>query len=548
MVNISTQSQKKTAELEKKLSSLESVEVESNVKEEAKKLSLPYVDLSSYPVNVNALFLLSEQDSRTGQCAVVEKAGQTITIAVRDPKNNQTLYILNTLKDRGFTINQVLVSEVGLENVWKRYSERQEIRFENPGILEIGEADIKSIEDIANKLSNLAVTDILESIIAAALKAGSSDIHLEPEEKSVRLRFRIDGVLRDVTNINHDTYPGVLSRIKVVSGLKLNIHDAPQDGRFTIRQNKKDTDVRVSILPGAYGENVVARILNPEAVTHKIEDLGMRPALLAETREVLKKTTGALLTTGPTGSGKTTTLYAFLEEVNNSGVKIITIEDPIEYHVQGVSQTQVDDTADYTFADGLRSIMRQDPDVILVGEIRDGETAEIAMQAALTGHFVFSTLHTNDAAGAIPRLIDLGVTPITIAPAIKAVMAQRLIRRICSACAEKKSITASDKATLEKYFKNLPDKQAIDISSISELTYPKGCDACDKSGYKGRVGVFELFTIDDEIEKLILQSPAISTVRDIAIKKGMVPMLQDGLLRVIEGMTTVDEVIRVVGT
>jgi len=333
-----------------------------------------------------------------------------------------------------------------------------------------------------------------------------------------------------------------------MSGLKINIHDAPQDGRFTIRRTGYDIEVRVSILPGAYGENIVMRILDPSAIKQKLEDLGMRTDILTTVKKLLEKTTGAILTTGPTGSGKTTTLYAFINHLNSPDMKIITIEDPIEYHIGGISQTQVDAHAGYTFAGGLRSIVRQDPDVILVGEIRDVETAEIAMQAALTGHLVLSTLHTNDAAGTIPRLIDLGVRPVTIAPAVNAAMAQRLVRRLCPSCRKKTQIRSNDLRILTNYLSNLP--KSIKMPALNgslEIYYPQECKACNNTGYRGRVGVYEIFEIDDEMEKVILKSPAISDVQELAVKKGMITLLQDGLLKVLEGVTSMEEVLRVIG-
>ncbi|MEX2052856.1 MAG: GspE/PulE family protein, partial [Candidatus Paceibacterota bacterium] len=342
-------------------------------------------------------------------------------------------------------------------------------------------------------------------------------------------------------------YPNILSRIKLLSGLKINVHNVPQDGRFTIRQEGRDIEVRVSVLPGAYGENIVMRLLDPLTIRQKLEDLGMRGDTLAKIKKLLQKTTGSILTTGPTGSGKTTTLYAFLRQVNSPDVKIITIEDPIEYHIEGVAQTQVDARAGYTFADGLRSIVRQDPDVILVGEIRDAETAEIAMQASLTGHLVFSTLHTNNAAGTIPRLIDFNVKPVTIAPALNAAMAQRLVRRLCENCKKKQKIAAPDLELLRKYLAKLPKEvEATDLSESMEIHYPQGCEDCNGTGYKGRIGVYELFEIDPDMERLILKSPAISEVEDMAKEKGMITLLQDGLIKAISGITSIDEVLRVV--
>ena len=406
------------------------------------------------------------------------------------------------------------------------------------GIIELKEGEINSIEkevknlaDLKNKMSKTTTTEAIEIMFGGAMSVRASDIHLEPEEKNIRLRLRIDGVLQNVFEFEKKDYPAILNRIKLTSGLKINIHDSPQDGRLTLKNKEVDIEVRISALPGAYGENIVMRLLDPRTLKKDLIELGINTVLLEEIKGQLKKTTGAILTTGPTGSGKTTTLYAFLNFVNKPGVKIITIEDPIEYHIKGISQTQVEPEKGYSFANGLRSIVRQDPDVILVGEIRDVETTEIAMHAALTGHLVFSTLHTNDAAGTIPRLIDMGAKPQVIAPAINLAMAQRLVRKLCEKCKEK--IKAS-----EKEFKKIGN---------ATIFKAKGCQECNFTGYQGRIGIFEAFIIDGEIEKLILKSPAISEIKELVIKKGMMTMLQDGYLKVLEGITDMNEVERVLG-
>ena len=401
------------------------------------------------------------------------------------------------------------------------------------------EAEIGDFSDLKARIGKADTTEILEIIFAGALKTEASDIHFEPEEKGVRLRFRIDGVLQDAVRFEKKNYPALLNRIKLTAGLKLNIHGRPQDGRFTIRQKETDIEVRVSALPGAYGESIVMRMLDPRAIKKNLEELGLRDDLLEEVKKQLKKTTGAILTTGPTGSGKTTTLYAFLNSANEPGIKIVTIEDPIEYRIQGIYQTQVEPEKGYDFANGLRSIVRQDPDVILVGEIRDAETAEIAMRAALTGHLVFSTLHTNDAAGTIPRLIDMGVKPQIIAPAVNMAMAQRLVRQLCMECRKKEKASPEEMEKMKKVLKDIPRD--------TELYRPKGCKKCGLTGYRGRIGIFEAFLIDAEIEKLILKTPSISEIRDVVIKKGMKTMLEDGYLKVIRGITNIAEVERVLG-
>ncbi len=541
-------------ELEEKIQSIRVKEIEDEAIVRAKKLGLPYLNLKFFPVDESAVLAVDENDAHIGGLAAITKTGRSLKIAVRDPNDPQTQAILGKLKEKGYSCELAVVSELSLAAAWRRYQLGKETQT-TLGVVEITEAEVASLEsqikdiaDLKERLTTLPVTKVLNILIAGALKTKASDIHLEPTESDIRLRYRLDGVLYDVINFSTAGYGQLLSRVKLMSGLKINIHEAPQDGRFTIRQKNADIEVRVSILPGAYGENIVMRILDPTAIRQKLEDLGMRQEVLDIIKRLLQKTTGAVLTTGPTGSGKTTTLYGFVKHINNPDSKIITIEDPIEYHIAGISQTQVDPEAGYTFADGLRSIVRQDPDVILVGEIRDVETAEIAMQAALTGHLVFSTLHTNNAAGAIPRLINFGVKPVTIAPAINAVMAQRLVRRLCSGCKQKQKIKPDDLALAKGVFENAP--KSISVSKLSEdleIYYPGKCGECNQTGYRGRVGVYELFEIDREIETLILKSPAISEVQEMAIKKGMITLLQDGFLKVLEGITSVEEVMRVVG-
>ena len=437
------------------------------------------------------------------------------------------------------------LKEKGIEPAKKEG--KQEIKPKKLGIIRLEEKideigkEIKNLSDLKDKISKTATTEILEIIFAGALKTEASDIHFEPEEKGVRLRFRIDGVLQDMAEFDKAAWVPVLNRIKLMAGLKLNVHDRPQDGRFTIRSGV-DIEIRVSALPGAYGESIVMRMLDPRTIKNGLEELGLNEELLEEVKKQLKKTTGAILTTGPTGSGKTTTLYAFLNWVNKPGIKAITIEDPIEYHIKGVYQTQVEPEKGYSFSSGLRSIVRQDPDVILVGEIRDAETAEIAMHAALTGHLVFSTLHTNDAAGTIPRLIDMGIKPQIIAPAINMAMAQRLVRKLCPSCKIQDKIEPEVLEKIQKVLSPIKDRLKLPkLDSSLKINFPgKGCKECNELGYKGRIGVYEAFVIDKEMEKLILKSPAISDIQELAEKEGMITMLQDAYLKLLSGITSIE--------
>lgn len=407
----------------------------------------------------------------------------------------------------------------------------------------------KIIEDYSTK----NITELSEVLFGGAILLGASDIHIEPEEDQANIRLRIDGILQNVTSFNFKTYKTLLSRIKLLSGIKLNIADRPQDGRFSIvmvfgKGRKEELiEVRASTLPAEYGESVVLRILNPKNLI-MIEALGLRSDLFKLFIKEIRQPNGMIIVTGPTGSGKTTTLYAFLKKIRKPEIKIITIEDPIEYHLEGISQTQVAPKKKYDFASGLRSIVRQDPDVILVGEVRDLETAQIALQAALTGHLVLTTLHTNDAAGTIARLQALGEKPVNIAPAISLAIAQRLVRKVCKKCVKSITIPSDVFLKMKSELKKLPKGVKIPVLKPG-LKIPKnnGCKACNSTGYRGRIGIFEAFLVGDKMEKFIMSSPSIAALRKKATEEGMLTIRQDGLIKILEGTTTLEEVDRVTG-
>lgn len=408
-------------------------------------------------------------------------------------------------------------------------------------------------------------TNLLDIILFGAVHLEASDIHLEPQADDIRLRVRLDGILQDAAFFKKDIYHNLLSRLKLLSKLKLNVTDKPQDGRFTIVIADLLIEIRTSSLPAEYGESIVMRILNPNSLD--LETLGLRKDLYEIFKKEITRPNGMIIVTGPTSSGKTTTLYAFLLKIQNPKIKIVTIEDPIEYHLKGVSQTQVSPGAahynattgemvteqGYDFSDGLRSIVRQNPDVILVGEIRDLETAKVALQAALTGHLVLSTLHTNDAAGTIPRLIDLGVDAPSIAAAIRLAIGQRLVRKVCKKCSVLAKPSAQELAEIKKGLAHV-SKKVLEESKIPEdlekikiaNAAQKGCGACNYTSYKGRKGLYEAFLVDNETERLILKNPPVSEIKALAIKKGMVTMYQAGLIEIVLQDTTFAEVRRVV--
>ncbi len=385
------------------------------------------------------------------------------------------------------------------------------------------------------------IGSFLELLFAGAVALGASDIHFEPEENSARLRLRIDGLLYDAASLPVSFYHLLSSRIKILNGMKINA-DRPQDGRCTIRFPDKDIEVRLSSAPAQFGETFVARLLDPATISIGMEGLGLRPDDLAIIAEEIAKPNGMIVNTGPTGSGKTTTLYAFLKKRSRPEEKIITIEDPIEYALPGIEQTQVNPDVDYSFATGLRAIVRQDPDVILIGEIRDAETAAIAIQAALTGHLVFSTVHANDAAGAIPRLADLKVLHTSIGPAVNCIIGQRLVRRLCDACKRPKAFDAAKNDAIREYLDALPARAgAGDIHTIT-LYEPVGCAACNHLGYRGRIGIFEIMRVGDDMEGIINQQVGEADIRQFAENQGMVTLQGDGMLKVVRGITTIEEI------
>lgn len=413
--------------------------------------------------------------------------------------------------------------------------------------------DINNLPQMKSKAEALAFKDtstLLKALLYGAIVLNSSDLHLESTENGSELRMRVDGVLQEVTTFDKQREQRLVSRIKLLSGLKLNVEDKPQDGRFSIiieSEAGEEIEVRVSTLPTEYGETIVMRLLNPKNLI-SLEDLGLRKDLYQIFNTQSERPNGMIIVTGPTGSGKTTTLYAFLKKIRSPEIKVITIEDPIEYHLDGISQTQVNPKKGYDFAAGLKSIVRQDPDAILVGEIRDLETASIALQAALTGHLVLSTLHTNDAAGTVARLQALGEKAVNIAPAINVAIAQRLVRKVCPQCAERTEMPSEIYEKMKSELGNLP--AGIDMPELKpdiKIACAKGCEHCNFTGYKGRIGIFEALLIDDEMQDFILTSPSSSALQKLAVKKGMTTMKQDGLIKVLEGVTTLDEIKRVVG-
>jgi general secretion pathway protein E len=465
-----------------------------------------------------------------------------VKVAVNDPLNLQPLDDLAVFL--GAPVEPVLSSERELMAAINRFFDRetgsteqvmQDLEGEDLGAIA---NEIEETDDLLDLASEAPVIRLVNSILTQAVRARASDIHIEPFERELKVRYRIDGLLYNTLTPPRRLQAAISSRIKVMANLNIAERRLPQDGRIRIRVGEKDVDIRVSVVPTAYGERIVLRLLDKTSVLLGLEEIGMGEEAYVKYSRLIKRTNGILLVTGPTGSGKTTTLYGTLNKINAPELNIITIEDPIEYQLTGIGQIQVNPRIDLTFANGLRSILRQDPDIIMVGEIRDRETAEIAIQASLTGHLVFSTLHTNDAAGAVTRLLDMGVEAFLVSSSVLAIIAQRLVRIICKECREAYRPDPS-------LVKELGLDRAGDTLFEGFFYRGKGCAACLQTGYRGRSGIYELLVIDDNIRSLIMGGADSSVIRRKAIEQGMTTLFRDGVIKIVKGVTTVDEVLRV---
>ena len=523
------------------------------------KYGVPYVDLTTTPLDIDALRIINEADAREANVAVFNEIDKTVSIGALAPQSPKTIEAVEKIKAKGYEPQVFMVSETSLKKVWERYKDLSYSFETKSGALDISNeqiteflAQVHTIPDVQNLIGDVLqmkksyrISRIMEIIIAGALATKASDVHLEPEEEYVRLRYRLDGMLTEILQFDLETYKLLLSRIKLISNLKLNVSGA-QDGRFSIKIASGEIEIRTSLLPGAYNDSVVLRVLNPDSISVPISELGIHPKLMDVIFHETSKPNGMLLITGPTGSGKTTTLYALLKKIHTPEIKIITIENPIEYHLPGIVQTQTDEKKNYGFAEGLRSALRQDPDVIMVGEIRDQETAEIAINSALTGHLVFSTLHTNNAAGTFPRLIDLGVDAKVISSAINLAMAQRLVRKLCSECKKQISLDGEDKKIIDSIVGTIPDKDYLKDIDTTHIWQSVGCDKCNMTGFKGRIGIHEVIKMDYDIELVVRENSSEREIKKVASKQGLLDLRQDGILKVLSGITTLDELRRII--
>ncbi len=530
-------------------------EEESLAKQLAPHYGLPYINLVGITINPQALLLIDEDTAKAAHVAAFEKQNKKLTIAIQNPNLEAAKELLAELR-KEWNVSLMLCSTNSLEHAWQRYEDQKNSKPVQKGILDIDLDQIAILmekistkEHVAEQIIKLRtlnsakrISETLELVFAGALGLGASDIHIEPEETGIRLRYRLDGVLEDVIDLERIIYERMLSRLKILAGMRINIRDEAQDGRFSFTINERDIDVRASVIPGASGESMVMRLLDPDVASFQFESLGLNEALKRVMEIELQKPNGLIVTTGPTGSGKTTALYAYLQKVHTTDRKIITIEDPVEYKIENIVQTQVSD--DYTFASGLRAILRQDPDVIMVGEIRDREVAETAIHAAQTGHLVFSTLHTNSAVGAFPRLIDLGIDSRVMGTAINILLGQRLVRTLCEYCKKDRLTTDAEEAIITRILSNHP--QAPKLMPPYTIYDAVGCDACNHTGFKGRQGVFEAVRMDEAVEEALLRDPREHIIEEAARAQAIPTMAEDGIVKVLEGSTSLTELERVV--
>ena len=522
----------------------------------ATQIGFDYASLQGVSIDPEALSTIQEKRAKEAEMVAFALNKHTLSVAAKNPNNPKTQAILQELQSRRFEPQVFICSTASLEYAWKRYSDIVDSSAEKKGVFEISAEDItrltreiKQKGDVVKILTGIStinntrrISETLELVFAGALALGASDIHIEPEQTAVRLRYRFDGVLHDIADLDSYIHSRMMSRLKLLSGMILNSKAEAQDGRFTFDTGDREVEVRASVIPGAIGESIVMRLLDPSLATFNMDRIKLNPYIEEVMMQQLKKPNGLIITTGPTGSGKTTALYAFLQEAHNEGVKIITIENPVEYKLEGIVQTQTG--PDYTFASGLRAILRQDPDIIMVGEIRDREVAETAIHAAQTGHLVFSTLHTNSAIAGFPRLIDLGVDPRIMGSSINIIIGQRLVRLLCESCKSGYEPDPEEKKLIEHIMSGHP--HPVPIPQPMTVYKSIGCSACGGTGFKGRTGIFEGVVMDQAVEEAVLRDPREHVIAEAAKPQGIPTMVEDGIEKVIKGMTSIRELERVI--
>ncbi len=541
------------AKFSQKMKELKLKEQEMQVNQTAFQVGLPYIDLASFPVSAEALRLVPEEVARAKKLVCFFNSSDELRFGVVELSAEAMEFVRDLGENHHANTGLYLISEHSLERVLRLYlnlpivkAVTKDINITDEELEKFG-VNVHDLTSLQEQFKNVTITNVVTLMIASALKVNASDMHIEAEEKGVAVRYRIDGILHDVATLPKEQWKAFVSRLKLIAALKINVTDRPQDGRVSLKLSSGSLDVRVSTLPTTYGESVVMRILHSGSKGVTFDELGLNGLAHDRLKHEIERPNGMIITTGPTGSGKTTTMYAILRTLNKPGVNIITLEDPVEIKMEGINQSQVDTSSNYTFAQGLRSILRQDPDICMVGEIRDLETAEIAIQAALTGHLLLSTIHTNSASGAIARFLSMGVKPFLLAPALNSVIGQRLVRRLCEHCKTLDEVSDENMKRIRELLEALPgeEKQKVDFTQLN-FCKPVGCDKCSGLGYKGRIGIYELFTMTKEIEENILSGQVSEyTIQEIAVRGGMVTMVQDGLLKALQKVTSIEEVFRV---
>lgn len=506
-------------------------------------------------IEESAINLIPREVSEKYHIAAFEKRGNLVKIAIVNPKDMGALNALRFVAEKEDVEMEIyLTSEKIFSEIIEQYGGPAEALKEAVKSFKsevvFSEEDSEKIEKKSEALKDAPVTKLVEVIIGHAIEGGASDIHIEPMDKDYRVRFRVDGILHVSLIMPKEIGPAVISRIKILANLKIDEKRKPQDGRFRTVSEGKEIDFRVSTLPVISGEKIVMRILDKDQGLSSIEALGLFGTALENVKKAIKETYGMILFTGPTGSGKSTSLYALLKILNLEERNIITLEDPIEYNIEGLNQSQIKPEIGYTFASGLRTILRQDPNVIMVGEIRDSETAELAVHAALTGHLMFSTLHTNTAVGAIPRLIDMGIEPFLLASSLRIVVSQRLVRKICEKCKEEKKVPDSIRKAIENEVRSIPEdelkKYGIDSKKEIKFYHGKGCDDCNGTGLRGRLAIYEAVPINENIRNIITEKKGIEEMINKEREAlEVITIKRDGILKIIKGLTTIEEVDRV---
>jgi type IV pilus assembly protein PilB len=517
------------------LKALGFVKEDDIIKVLGKQMGIQHLTLTSVIIDPQVVKIIPEALARRHQAVPVFEKEKTLTLAMVDPLN---VFAIDDIQQATGMKIQPVVSTEGdvLKAIDRHYSVTSTMQeaVREADVQGYGTVELNQVIDLQRISDDTPVIKLVNTMIAQAVREGASDIHIEPDAEVLRIRYRVDGLLHEVMTPPRNLQAGVTSRIKIMADLDIAEKRIPQDGRIQMKVGEKDIDIRLATLPTIFGEKIVMRLLNKESLLLGLEQLGFSPESLKKFRKMITRPYGLLLVTGPTGSGKTTTLYSVLSSINSLERNIITIEDPVEYQIKMINQVQVNPKVGITFANGLRSILRQDPDIIMVGEIRDRETATIAIQAALTGHLVFSTLHTNDAAGAISRLIDIGIEPFLVASSLIGIVGQRLVRKICKHCIQSYTPT--------------PDLlKSLGVGERKEITFMKGagCQNCRGTGYSGRIGLFELMVLDESIRNLVVSKTSINGIRIAAREAGFVGLREEGLLKALKGVTSLEEVLRV---